>query len=98
MVDVDVHWKEFEDIGEDDVRERLGRHIWDEEKERSARRWLEAREKYLAREANDLAKRANDVAEKANDLVRTTNVIATFALIGSGIAIAISILGLFLKR
>jgi hypothetical protein len=96
--DVDVHWKEFEDLGEDDVRKRLGRHIWDVEKERSARLWLEAREKYLAREANDLAKRANDVAQRANDLVRTNNVIATFALVGAGIAIAISILGLFLKR
>jgi hypothetical protein len=95
---VDDGWKEFEDLGEEDVRKRLGRRIWTEDKERSARLWLEFRETRLAREANDLAKRANDVAQQANELVRTNNIIATIALIGAGIAIAVSILGLFLKR
>ena len=93
----DVRWKEFEDLGEEDVRKRLGMHIWGEDKERLARQWLELRETSVAREANDLARRANDVAEKANDIARKNNLIATFALFGAGIAITISIIGLFLK-
>jgi hypothetical protein len=93
----DVRWKEFEGLGEEDVRKRLGAHFWSEDKERLARQWLEHRETYLAREANDLAKRANDVAEKANDISRTSNIIATLALIVGVIALALSILGLFLK-
>jgi uncharacterized tellurite resistance protein B-like protein len=101
----DVRWKEFEGLGEEDVRKRLAAHIWSEEKERLARQWLELRGTSLAREANDLAKRANDAAKEANDLARSANdlsrsnnIIATLALIGAVIAIAVSILGLFLKR
>ena len=86
----EVRWKEFEDLGEEDVRKRLGMHIWGEDKERLARQWLQLRETSLAREANDLAKRANDLA-------RSNNFIAGLALFGAAIAITISIIGLFLK-
>jgi hypothetical protein len=94
----DVRWKEFEGLGEEDVRKRLAQHIWDEEKERLARQWLELRSTSLAREANDLARRANDAAREANKIARSNNFIAGLALFGAAIAIAISIIGLFLKR
>jgi hypothetical protein len=93
----DDRWKEFEDLGEDQVRVRLAEHNWSEGTERLARQWLERRETSLAREANEIARKANDVAEKANELSLTSNMIATFALIGAGIAIAISVIALFLK-
>jgi hypothetical protein len=93
----DIWRREFEDLGEEQVRARLAQHIWGEDKERLARQWLELRETSLAREANDLARRANDVAREANDIARRNNSIAALALIGAGIAIIVSILGLFLK-
>ena len=104
----DVWWKEFEQLGEEEVRKHLRAHIWGEEKERLAFQWLELgeaakalenRRKTLAlvREVNDLARRANDVAKEANDTARTNNIIATFALFLAGIAIGVSIIGLFLK-
>jgi hypothetical protein len=95
--DVDDIQKEFEELGEDVVRKRLSASIWPEDKARLARQWLELRETSLAREANDLARKANDVAEKANALARKNNMIATFALVGAGIATTISIISLFLK-
>jgi DNA-binding transcriptional LysR family regulator len=98
----DSRWKEFEELGEDQVRIRLAQHIWAEGTERLARQWLDRREASLAREAtreaNDLARRANDTANEANVIARNNNMIAGFALVAAGIAIAISILGLFLKR
>jgi hypothetical protein len=65
----------------------------------------------LATEANDLARSANDAASEANtvaraaaasaslsaDAARTNNIIATLALIAAVIAIALSIIGVFLK-
>jgi len=94
----DVRWKEFEDLGEEEVRKILGGHIiWGEDKERLARQWLELRETSLAREANELAKRANDLAKRANDLARSNNFIAGLALFGAALAITVSIISLFLK-
>ena len=87
------------------VRKLLSEHIWLEDKERLAHHWLELRSTSLAREANDLAKRANDlakrandVAREANDIARRNNSIAALTLIGAGVAIIVSILGIFLKR
>jgi hypothetical protein len=94
----DVQWREFEDVGEDEVRKRVAKHIWRTEKERLARQWLELRETSLAREANDLARRANDVAEQANDVARTNNIIATIALGMAVLALAVSIIGMFVRR
>jgi hypothetical protein len=108
----EIRWKEFEDLGEDEVRKRLAASIWGEDKARLARQWLEFRETALAREANDLARSANTAALEANSIARdaaasarqsveaarTNNIIATLALCGAGIAIAISIIGLFLHR
>jgi hypothetical protein len=86
----DDEHQEFEDLGKEAVRDRVSKHVWSADKEKLAREWLELRETSLAREANDLAR-------KANDLARKNNIIATIALIGAGIAIAISIISLFLK-
>ena len=94
----DIWQREFEDLGEEAVRKRLSASIWDGDKERLARQWLELRSTSLAREANDLARRANDAANEANLIARNNNMIAGFALVAAGIAIAISILGLFLRR
>jgi hypothetical protein len=90
--DVQDTWRrEFEDLGEEQVHARLVRHIWGEEKEKLARQWLGLRETSLAREANDLARKANDIA-------RRNIFIAALALIGAGIAIIVSVAGLFLRR
>jgi hypothetical protein len=101
----DVRWKEFEDLGEEDVRKRLAQHIWSEEKERLAREWLAFRETRLDREANELARKANVAAKEANDLARSANeianrnnVIATLALIGAVIAIGVSFISLFVRH
>ena len=99
MADVvqDIWLKEFEELGEDQVRERTAAGIWGvPDKARLARQWLELRSTSLAREANDLARRANS-AREANDVARTNNIIAMFALGMAGMAIAVSIIGLFLK-
>jgi hypothetical protein len=93
----DVQLKEFEELGEEEVRKRVAAHIWGEDKERLARQWLELRSTSLAREANDLARKANDVAKEANDIARRNNFIAMLALFGAGVAITVSIIGLFLK-
>jgi len=99
MADLPDTWrKEFVDLGEEEVRKRLAMHIWLEDKERLAHHWLELRSTSLAREANDLARKANDVAKEANLIARRNNSIAALALIGAGVAIIVSILGIFLKR
>src|SRR5262249_27872701 len=103
MADIpDIWWKEFEDLAEEEVRKRLGMHIWLEDKEKLARQWLQSGEAAKAaenrRDSLALAKKANDIARAANDVERTNNIIATLALVGAGIAIATSIIGLFLKR
>ena len=99
----DALWKEFKELGEEEVRRRLG--IWSEGKARRARLWLKLQETSLGREANDLVRRANDAAKEANDIARRANEIARgnnfiagLALFGAAIAITISIIGLFLKR
>jgi hypothetical protein len=104
-----TQWNEFDGLGDTEVRQCLAKHIWSEPKERLARQWLDVQEAAksaargretlaVAKEANDLARDAYSLATKANALVQTNNIIATFALIGAGVAIAISIVGLFLKR
>jgi hypothetical protein len=94
-------WKEFDALGEDDVRKRVGAIVWDGMKQVAARQWLEAREAAKAaesrRETVALAKEANDLAKRANDLARSNNFIAGLALFGAAIAITVSIIGLFLK-
>jgi CHASE3 domain sensor protein len=59
----------------------------------------------LARAANDLARSANTIAEDAAAsarlsaaAARTNNMIATLALIAAAVAIAISIIGVFVKK
>jgi hypothetical protein len=98
----DVWWKEFGELGEEEVRKRLGAHIWLEDKEKLARQWLQSGEAAKAaenrRDALALAKEANDIARAANDVERMNNFIAALVLVGAGIAIAVSIIGLFLRR
>ena len=92
----DVWLKEFEELGEDQVRERTAAgYLGVPDKARLARQWLELRSTSLAREANDLARKANDAAKEANDLARTNNIIATLALVGAGFAITVSIIGFY---
>jgi hypothetical protein len=108
----EARWHEFETLGQEEVRKRLAASIWSEEKSALARQWLEFHTSALPREANDLARSANAAALEANSIARdaaasarhsaeaarTNNIIATLALIGAVIAIAVSIIGLFLHR
>jgi hypothetical protein len=97
MADIPDSWrKNFETLGEEGVRKNLANHIWPEDIERLARQWLQSGEA-AKRETLALAKEANDLAKEANNIARKNNVIATLALFGAGIAITISIIGLFLK-
>jgi hypothetical protein len=52
----------------------------------------------IAREANEIARDASASAARSADAARTNNIIATLALIAAAIAIAISIIGVFIKR
>ena len=91
-------WKEFDALGEDDVRKRLGAVVWDGTTQVAARQWLEAREAAKGaesrRETLALAKEANDLARSANVVARQNNIIAMFALAVAVIALVFSI---FLK-
>jgi hypothetical protein len=87
-------WKEFEGLGEDDVRKRLGAVVWDGHKQVAARQWLEARE---AAKAAENRRETLAVAKEANEIARSNKRIAMFALVMAGIAILVSIFGLFLK-
>ena len=95
----DVWWKEFGELGEEEVRKRLGAHIWLEDKERLARQWLESGE--LAKDAENrretltLAKEANYLAKEANLIARRNNFIAALALFGAGVAITVSVVGAY---
>lgn len=51
----------------------------------------------LAREANSIARDASASAARSADAARTNNIIATLALIAAAIAIAISVIGVFMK-
>jgi len=118
----EMRWREFESLGEEEIRKRIGAHQYGDAKERLAIQWLEYRESLdssevrrrtlaVATEANDLARSANDAASEANVIAltaaasaslsaaaaRTNNIIATLALIAAAIAIALSIIGMFLK-
>jgi hypothetical protein len=98
----DLRWKEFEELGEEEVHKRLAASIWGEEKARLAREWLQSKE--WSRSSADsratlaIANEANDLAQSANDIARSNNIIATIALVVAVIAIAVSILALFLKK
>jgi hypothetical protein len=95
MADLPDTWrKEFADLGEEEVRKTLAMHIWVEDKERLARQWLQSGE--LAKAAEN-RRETLALAKEANDLARTNNIIATLALVGAGVAITISIIGLFLS-
>jgi hypothetical protein len=78
----ETRWKEFETLGEEEVRKRLGAHMFGEDKERLARQWIEYRDSLdssaarlrtlaLATEANDLARSANAAASESNVIARS---------------------------
>lgn len=90
----DVRWKEFDGLGEEEVRKRVAASIWGEEKTALAHQWLEHRQ-WNTSSAD--AREGLALAKDANDLARRGNTIATFALIGAALAVVVSILGLFLK-
>jgi hypothetical protein len=83
--------QEFDDLGEDVVRQRLAAHIWVEEKERLARDWLDMRAPAQVRVANNAARNANDSAFRSEKAARVGNYIAATALVVAVIALAISI-------
>jgi len=80
-------WREFENLGESEVRKRLAGRLWSEEKNALARQWLDLCESsrssedrrqtlIVAKEANDLARSANELALEANSLARSANTTA----------------------
>jgi len=79
----EARWEEFEAFGEEEVRKRLGAHMFSEDKERLARQWIEYRGSLDSSEARRrtlaLASEANDLARKANTVASESNVIALSA-------------------
>ena len=51
-----------------------------------------------ASESNSIARAAADSAKRSADAARTNNIIATLALIAAVIAIALSIIGIFIRK
>jgi hypothetical protein len=84
--------QEFDDLGEDDVHQRLAAHIWPEEKERLARDWLDMRASAQIRVANAAARDANDAAWRSENAARVGNWITAAALVVAVIALAIAII------
>jgi len=79
LADIEARWREFEALGEAEVRKQIG--TYGDVKARLARQWLdfrsssdssEIRRKTLevANDANDLARSANDAALEANSIAR----------------------------
>ena len=83
--------QEFDDLGEDVVRQRLAAHIWSEEKERLARDWLDMRASARIRVATAAVRDANDSAFRSENAARVGNYIAAAALVVAMIALVISI-------
>jgi hypothetical protein len=83
--------QEFDDLGEDAVRQRLADHSWSEEKKRLARDWLDMRTSARIRVACSAARDANDSAFRSENAARVGNYIAAAALVVAVIALAISI-------
>ena len=84
--------QEFDDLGQDVVRQRLAAHIWPEEKERLARDWLDMRASAQVRVAIAAARDANDSARRSRKAARTGNWIAAAALVVAVIALRPSIM------
>jgi hypothetical protein len=83
LADPKSRWQQFEELGEEEVRRRLGSHVYKEETQRLANQWLlyrassdsaELRRLTLdsAMEANDLARKANELASEANSIARSS--------------------------
>jgi hypothetical protein len=80
----DDRWKEFDALGEMEVRKRVVAQVWGEEKQKLAEHWLNYQESQdssasrretlrLANEANDLARSANESALDANSIARASS-------------------------
>jgi hypothetical protein len=83
-IERDARWAEFESLGVEEIRKRLGAQQYGEEKIRLAREWLAHQESLRtstdnaaslaeARAANDLAKAANLSASEANVIARAAS-------------------------
>jgi hypothetical protein len=83
----DAQWAEFERLGEEEVRKRLGAQQYGEAKVKLARAWLEQRDALHAsadrRKAIDVATEANTISRQANDLSREANTTAAGAAIAA---------------
>jgi hypothetical protein len=100
--------KDLERAGEAKVRDQMTRGLLDAQTEMVARKWLQVKEREradasqaeqieIARSAKDAAWAAAEAARDAAREAKTANIIATLALIGAAIAIAVSIVAAFLR-
>lgn len=100
----DEFWKELEELGEIEVRVRLGTKIYGDlnEKGALAREWLHRRELAAAEEDKRsnaastsehirLAREANDLARQANSTASMANIIAIAAAVFAAVAIIVSL-------
>jgi hypothetical protein len=83
-MEVHERWLEFDRLGVEEVRKRLGSDIWGEGKKKLAREWVPHRESLdaakdraialdEARAENEVARAANPLAQEANEFARAAN-------------------------
>jgi hypothetical protein len=104
----DAFWQELDDLGEEEVRKRIGLIKYGERRAEFARAWLAHRESLLSAEdrhsskalvskTNDIAREADETAMIALKEARTSATIARLALIAAITAIAIAIAGILFR-
>lgn len=95
-------WAGLEKLGEDVVRERIIAKTYNDVRRGLAEEWLRLREEERMEasqsEQIDIARSAKDAAWEAARAAHNANIIATLALIAAAIAIAVSILAIFLSK
>ena len=103
-------WKQCDEAGEERIRLQFERgYAMNPTFKTHAKSWLERQERLrnessqaeqieIARSAASATRDAADAALEANREAKKANVIATLALTAALIAIAISVIGLFLRR
>jgi hypothetical protein len=91
---------EFEQLGSHEVRLRVQRAIWDQDKHRNAQAWLKEQDELLAKEvgrqqmsiAQDAIRVASEAAQRAATASQSQARMARAALLIAIVALAVSIL------
>lgn len=98
MDERETRWAEFDALGIQEMRKRMGSHVFGEEKMKLSREWIAHQESLRAsadssaslaeaRSANELARSANDLAERAIDAALQANSIAETSAVSAALSV-----------